>query len=351
MVLSLLGVVTLFGAFPVEVPGATSTPVLVAGRFSLPGLAAAADSVPQQHLPSQHVPLPLTIELPRPDERRAPEVPGTVADAANTDHEPGTDDPVGVTASRPVERAPIYFEYEVQPGDTLSSIAGQFGVGVDYVRWNNLDIENPKMLAPGKVILVPTLEGIIHPVRYGESISEIAARYDADPRDIIDFRPNRLSDDPNNLRVDGYVLVPGGRIARDAPMPDQVPAPPTATDWIWPGTGRITSLFEPGHPLGIDVGMPVGTPLVAARTGIVSFVGGNPCCSYGYYVIVDHGDGYETVYAHLSRETPFNVTQGDSVEQGQIVGWSGNTGISTGPHVHFELRRKGVNQDPMLFLP
>jgi murein DD-endopeptidase MepM/ murein hydrolase activator NlpD len=112
--------------------------------------------------------------------------------------------------------------------------------------------------------------------------------------------------------------------------------------------GLLTSPFGPAHPLGIDIAIPTGTPIVAAASGTITFVGGNPCCSYGYHVIVDNGAGYETMYAHLSS---FTVAKGDRIVAGQRIGFSGTTGNSTGPHLHFELHRNGVVQDPMQYLP
>ena len=111
--------------------------------------------------------------------------------------------------------------------------------------------------------------------------------------------------------------------------------------------GPITSYFGPSHPRGIDIGVS-HVPVRAAAAGEVVFAGGDPCCSYGYYVVIRHSDGYETLYAHLSR---FDVTSGQRVERGQVLGISGNTGLSTGPHLHFELRRNGNVLNPLLFLP
>jgi murein DD-endopeptidase MepM/ murein hydrolase activator NlpD len=94
--------------------------------------------------------------------------------------------------------------------------------------------------------------------------------------------------------------------------------------------------------------MSVGSPVAASEAGRVVFVGGNPCCSYGYHVIIDHGNGYETLYGHLSD---FAVGMDQTVERGAIIGYSGNTGRSTGPHLHFEIKRNGAYQNPMLYLP
>ena len=117
---------------------------------------------------------------------------------------------------------------------------------------------------------------------------------------------------------------------------------------MWPAAGSLTSPYGPAHPLGIDVAAAWGSPIYAASTGTVAFTGGNPCCSYGYHVIIDHGDGYETLYAHLND---FAVSPGAVVNAGDVIGWIGMTGRTTGPHVHFEIRRNGDYQDPMQYLP
>lgn len=117
----------------------------------------------------------------------------------------------------------------------------------------------------------------------------------------------------------------------------------------WPITGPITSYFGPSHPLGIDIGTErrTGLPILATRDGVVTYAGGPACCNYGWHIIIDHGDGYTTLYGHLSS---IKIWSGHVV-QGQVIGYSGNTGFSTGPHLHFELRRWGRVQNPLNYLP
>ena len=154
------------------------------------------------------------------------------------------------------------------------------------------------------------------------------------------------------------ILVPGGRVV-PPPAPAIRPAPqaspPTfvagevsAFGFVWPVFDIITSYFGPYHPLGMDISAPIGVPIVAAAAGQVVFVGGDACCSYGFHVEIKHDETFTTLYAHLDG---FNVELGQQVEQGQVVGFSGLTGRSTGPHLHFEIRRDSVYQDPLLYLP
>jgi len=123
---------------------------------------------------------------------------------------------------------------------------------------------------------------------------------------------------------------------------------PDAVPFAWPARGPISSLFGPAHPLGIDIAQSAGLPVTAAASGVVSFSGGDPCCDYGYYVDISHSGGYTTRYGHLL--VPSYLKPGDHVRQGQIIGLSGSTGLSTGPHLHFEIRLNGVPLDPLRLL-
>lgn len=122
-----------------------------------------------------------------------------------------------------------------------------------------------------------------------------------------------------------------------------------APSFAWPVVGPVTSDFTPDHPLGIDVGLALfpASSVRASAGGIVVYVGGDPCCSYGYHVIVDHGNGYTTLYAHLSS---FNVEPDQPVLKGQTLGTSGDTGFSTSEHLHFELRHNEIPLDPRAYL-
>jgi murein DD-endopeptidase MepM/ murein hydrolase activator NlpD len=123
----------------------------------------------------------------------------------------------------------------------------------------------------------------------------------------------------------------------------------------WPASGLVTQLFGVpelgvGAPhTGLDIGIDAGSPVRAAQTGRVTFAGGDPCCGLGYWVEINHGDHYSTRYGHLMR--PPIVLPGDFVTQGQVLGFSGNTGFSTGPHIHFEVRYDGVPIDPLRLIP
>lgn len=366
---ALLSVLIFAGFFPVHVHGTATEPLFAANRLSLPGLPSASGAGAGSELAARAVPLTIV----------APQVTGdAVLSAQNsTDaarqallQQQQNGQGSGGPAQQQADRTPIFYEYKVQNGDTVTGIAARFGISTRSITWNNVDIiSDVDSLTPGMTLQIPSVEGIIHSVRFGETVSEIAARYDARSRDIVEFRANGLAGDPNRLRDGSLILVPGGRIVPLAPATRPTPPPtvqsagpaaaapqagPATTTtvstagWVWPGSGPMTSPFGPSHPLGIDIGTGYGAAIVAARDGIISFAGGNPCCSYGYHVIIAHDGGYETLYAHFSSIT---VQIGQKIRAGEIIGYSGTSGRVTGPHLHFELRRNGVHQNPSAYLP
>jgi murein DD-endopeptidase MepM/ murein hydrolase activator NlpD len=130
----------------------------------------------------------------------------------------------------------------------------------------------------------------------------------------------------------------------------------------WPERGPITQMFgctdflaEPYDPscpthhfhTGLDIGCSFGTPIAAADAGIVSYVNHGWGGGYGNFVMITHGNGYTTLYAHLSS---IAVSTGEAVGRGEVIGAEGSTGFSTGPHLHFEIRLNGEYQNPLSYL-
>jgi murein DD-endopeptidase MepM/ murein hydrolase activator NlpD len=360
-VVALVFVLTaLGGLFPLAVPGGQHRPQASAAALamSLPGLPASAPTVSLTSIGSQ--PVPLTVIAPSVSQIAQTPSPSLAVTRASTTSGSGTS-----TVGRERDQIPIFYRYEVKQGDTVSSIAKRFGVGSDYIVWNNIDLQtNENLLRPGQLLQVPSVEGIIHAVRLGETLTEIAEHYDARVVDIINFPANNIPN-ANSLTENTTILVPGGRIT-PKPAPTLRPDPPAlvnssggsgggnaaaavpaSTGWVWPVKGMLTSNYGPSHPLGIDINAPF-VPVAAAQGGVVVFAGGDRCCSYGLYIEVQHAGGYSTRYAHLSQ---FSVSLGQVVSQGQTVGVSGSTGASTGAHLHFEMRRNGQIVNPMSFLP
>lgn len=354
IITGLLGVIIFVGLFPVQVTEFPTHPVLNAQRFTLPGLAAAVPTAGAESLTSG--PVPLTVVSPPTSIDAKPNIQDTTQltrAAIEAQQDGSSQTQAAVEGGDTNEKIPIFWEYEVQSGDTLTAIADRFGIGVDYIKWNNVDVESTNAIYPGLILQIPSVEGIVHSVLVDQTVTEIADKYEADWRDIVEFRANGLAGDPNNITAGSLILVPGGKkVVPVAPPPTRpgsdLVAPASDGTWTWPASGMLSSPYGPAHPLGIDVAASVGTAVYAASAGQITFVGGNPCCSYGYHIIIDHGNGYETLYAHLSG---FNYESGAFVNSGDVIGYIGMTGRTTGPHVHFELRRNGVYQDPLNFLP
>ncbi len=273
----------------------------------------------------------------------------------------------------------LYHDHRVESGDTLSGLAQRYGVSVQSILSSNPDVTDKDTLIVGQVIRVPGADGILYHVRLGDSLSTIAQSFGVTVQAIIDFAPNGISN-ANDIHNGQLILVPGGKPqAPVTPPPAPSPAAPTsqpssqpaprptpdipssgglcggriagAPSFIWPAHGIITSYCGPSHPHGIDIDQyhTPGAPIVAASAGVVAFAGGDPCCGLGYYVEISHGNGWVTRYGHMMKPPPVHI--GQRVSQGQVIGYSGNTGYSTGPHVHFEIRYYGRVMNPLAFLP
>ncbi len=257
-----------------------------------------------------------------------------------------------VSTSEPTqdEKIPLFWEYEIPPGDTPEDIARLFGVSVESVIFNNIDMAPTgesnsfvQILVPGTIAIVPSIDGILHTVRDGDTVASIAAMYDADERDIVELRSNGLDGDQDDLEPGSLILVPGG-----TKLPNTPATGLGGDDWTWPVEGDLLTAFGPAHPEGIDIGVPLETEVRAAHAGVIAFAGGDPCCDKGFHVIIEHEDGYQTLYGHLGK---FTRTEGTFVSSGDVIGTVGMTGEADEPHLHFELRRGGIFKDPLNFLP
>ncbi len=348
--IALFALTLVIGRFPAT---ATTSEVLAlqVGAFSLPGVASSAPVTTVTRLESPAI--PLTVQQPagrqetvlRASDSTQQALTALVDRTTAAARADGT-----VTASRTQEQLPLFYRYEIQAGDTVSAIASRFGIDSQYILWNNVDIiSDQHVLAVGGKLQIPSVEGILHQVKVGETLSDIAGQYNAKTADIISFPANGLANNPNLLQEGSTILVPGGKIA-PKPAPSLRPQPgalaaaaPTAAaptapavvsrpesrlGFIWPVVNSVTSYYGPSHPLGIDIEAPY-VPVAAARSGQVVFAGGDPCCSYGLNVIIRHDQGFETRYAHLSG---MQVRLGQFVEAGQLIGTSGMSGRSTAPN-------------------
>ena len=244
-------------------------------------------------------------------------------------------------AIRPeLSQLPPMKSYTVRFGDTIPSIATRAGISIETLVSVNHLSEGDE-LSLGELLLVPPVNGRMVPVRQGQTLQQVVNAYHAD---LISVEAvNRLTD---ASPLPDEIFLP-------AVTPDTLtsasPVPPSEirrhlVRFVWPTQGTITQMFWAYHP-GIDIANVTGTPEYAADGGRVVFAGWG---TYGIYAQIDHGNGFSTVYGHMSKVF---VTAGQLVSSGQRIGLMGATGRATGPHLHFEIRYHGVAQNPLDYLP
>lgn len=243
--------------------------------------------------------------------------------------------------------------YVVQSGDTIYGIAGKFGLDPETIMWSNPDLENaPDLLSVGQELTILPVNGVYHQVGEGDTVQSIADTFKADPTAIINYSLNQLDPDNPAISVGQWVVVPGGSkpfipravLAYSGDIPEGANAGSGA--FAWPASGTIYQGYFPWHP-AIDIAAYIGAPVLAADSGYV-IVSGWSDVGYGYHIVIDHSNGYQTLYAHLNA---IYVNAGENVAQGQQIGEMGNTGNATGPHLHFEVRQSTVQRNPIGFLP
>jgi murein DD-endopeptidase MepM/ murein hydrolase activator NlpD len=233
--------------------------------------------------------------------------------------------------------------YTVRSGDTLSSIADLFDVSVDTITWAN-DITGDT-ISPGDTLIILPVSGVRHEVKEGETVSELADRFGVTEEKIRNY--NELDD--NTLAVGAILDIPGGeKPERSSPSSRSKTANATVqSQSVSPARSASTGYYT--HPLpsgvrtqgrhgynAVDFGAPVGTPIVASASGTVEkSVPSGWNGGYGKFLVVRHDNGTKTLYSHLSSVL---VNRGRRVVKGETVGYVGDTGRSTGPHLHFEVR-------------
>lgn len=242
-------------------------------------------------------------------------------------------------------------DYEVAGGDTLESISKKFDVTTDTIKWaNSLKSD---VIKPGQILKIPPISGVVHKVASGDNIYSIAKKYKTDAQNIVNFPFNDFAD------LDTFALTPGQLLyVPNGVIEEARPVGPSSTfyaqiqagvkgssNFIWPTSGGITQ-YPIWYHMALDIANSALPPVLASDTGTVTFAG---CIQYGYgcHIIIDHANGYQTLYGHLSS---IGVTPGQAVSQGQKIGNVGSTGRSTGPHLHFEIRSGGTLLNPLNFL-
>ncbi len=262
--------------------------------------------------------------------------------------------------------------YTVETGDTLFSIAGSFGVKPETILWGNFDVleDNPHMLKPDQVLNILPVDGTYYKWNEGDDLGNVAATFKVAPEAIINYSGNNfdLTEVDQNgatIQPNQWLIVPGGkREIKDWGPPAITRKNPASARYygegfcgtitegaygsgtfVWPTSDRSVSgyTYDPGVHPAIDIGGQLGNPIYASDTGVVVYSGWSDY-GYGFLIVVDHGNGWQSAYAHLSAVA---VSCGQSVYQGGYIGALGSTGNSSGPHLHFELVINGVKVNPM----
>jgi len=244
-------------------------------------------------------------------------------------------------------------EYQIQAGDTVSTIAEKFGVSVDTIRWEN-DLKSVKDIKPGQVLRILPVSGIRHRVKPGDTIYSIAKKYQVDPQVVVDWPYNSFANDETfALAVGQELIIPDGVKPKETPTTPrpvyyaQVPGGGVGTGkFVWPTSGYISQGFSWYHR-AIDIANKDAPDILAADGGKVILAGWIAPVAYGNHLVIDHGNGFTTLYAHMSQ---IYVDIGQQVVRGQAIGKMGSTGRSTGIHLHFEIRQNGSAQNPLNFL-
>ncbi len=239
-----------------------------------------------------------------------------------------------------------YQTYKVQKGDTISGITKKFGLSNISTLISVNDIGNVRQLASGQKLKIPSIDGIIYTIKKGDSLDSIVKNYNVKLETLIDV--NELE---SEILISGEQLfIPG--VAMDSKSLKEAMGElfimPIKAKFRW--TSPYGSRIDPiagvkSFHTGTDMACPTGTPIYASMSGTISTTGVNRV--YGNYVIIDHGNGYQTLYAHMSK---IIAKKGQWVSQGTRIGLVGSTGYSTGPHLHFTVYKNGKMINPMTVL-
>jgi murein DD-endopeptidase MepM/ murein hydrolase activator NlpD len=267
--------------------------------------------------------------------------------------------------------------YTVQTGDTVIGIAANFGLNPETILWSNYNVlaDNPHALHPGQVLDILPVNGTYHKWTAGESMQKVADYYKVDPIEIIEWAGNPFDVYAANIENPGIapgtmLIIPDGqremidygppRIPRDNPAVARTYGPGHCGElmdgaigtgtFIWPTVDRYITGYDYSpstNHWGIDIDGELGNVVWSIDNGVIVYSGWS-YNGYGNLVVVDHGNGWQSLYAHLND---IYVSCGESVFQGTPVGELGNTGNSSGPHLHFELIYGSAKVNPWDFLP
>lgn len=229
--------------------------------------------------------------------------------------------------------------YTVREGDSLGAVAEMFSVTANTIRWAN-DLSKDTEIQPGQTLVILPIAGVRHIVKSGDTIGTIAKKYEGDADEILSF--NQLAS-ASDIVVGDTLIIPGGELhSTQAPVKEtksgkgKSSGGGSGAGFMHPAPGSVKTQGIHGYN-AVDLAGSTGSTIRAAAAGevIVAKSGGGWNGGYGNYIVVKHRNGTQTLYAHLSS---LSVGVGSYVEQGQTIGGMGNTGKSTGTHLHFEVR-------------
>ncbi len=258
-------------------------------------------------------------------------------------------------------------EYTVARGDSMFAIAKVFDLEPETILWANYDLlkDDPHSLKPGMVLVVPPTDGIFYQWKDGDTFDTVANEFDAEADDILNWPGNDIDLTNPTFDPGSWVMVPGGSREFVQWLIPTVASGSSGTSgtsasvcpggavgsgaFVWPADNHFLSGndYWSGH-LAIDIAAGQGAPVYAADAGVVTMAQGGDNYGYGNVIQIDHGNGYATLYAHLSV---IGVSPCTSVYAGQWIGSAGNTGNSQGAHLHFEVRLNGGFVNPWFVLP
>lgn len=259
--------------------------------------------------------------------------------------------PVTIISDKPRDEV---IQYEVREGDTVSLVASEYGVSEETIFWEN-DLDEKSLIEPGEKIRILPVSGVAHKVVSGDTIYSIAKKYRANAQAILDFPFNDVGQDFQLASGDVIIVPDGAPPEAPKPLPTQYLASEKqnvtvddlgTTQFAWPASGDLAQYFAWYHP-AIDISNLGGGSIRASDSGTVTVAGFVDGSGYGNRVIIDHGNGYTTLYAHLSANY---VVVGQKVAKGEVIGAMGSTGRSSGVHLHLEIRRDGTALNPLSIL-
>lgn len=257
-------------------------------------------------------------------------------------------------------------EYRVKRGDSVFAIAESFKIKPETILWANYDVlqDSPDSLRPGQLLKIPPTDGIYYQWKENDTIDTVAKEYKTTVDDILNYPGNDIDLTNPKIASGSWVMLPGGerefvqwlvptvakgKSGTSGTSQSSCPGGAVGGGFVWPADNHFLSGndYWSGH-LGIDIAAGEGAAVYAAASGVVTMAQGGYNYGYGNVVQIDHGNGYSTVYAHLSA---IFVSVCQSVSAGQQIATAGNTGNSEGAHLHFEVRQGGGFINPWFVLP